>query len=93
MCVRAHVQGVDNISKRHIKRRKKDEEGKNENIQSPFPTGAFASAGPDCHPSIFVEAIKIWSLRGAPGFEISLTSLRVTPVVSPSPLVERTTPS
>ena len=43
--------------------------------------------------SILVEAMNKESLRGAPGAEISLTSFKVTPVVSPSPPVELTTPS
>jgi hypothetical protein len=42
---------------------------------------------------MLVEAMKTWSLRGAPGLLISLTSFKVTPVVSPSPLVDATTPS
>ena len=60
-------------------------------LQSPLT--ALASAGPDPHVSILVEATKMESLRGAPGAEISLTSFNVTPVVSPSPPVEPTTPS
>jgi hypothetical protein len=61
--------------------------------QSPFGTGILASAGPDCQVSMLVEGIKNDSLSGAPGFEISLTSLRVTPAVSPSLAVEEMTPS
>ena len=42
---------------------------------------------------MFVAAMKNVSLRAAPGLDTSLTSLRVTPWVSPSALVESTTPS
>jgi hypothetical protein len=58
-----------------------------------LPFGTLASAGPDVHVSMLVEAMKSWSLSGAPGLEISLTSFNVIPVVSPSPLVEEMTPS
>jgi hypothetical protein len=61
------------------------------NSQSPL--GGFASAGPDDQVSMLVEAMKSESLRGAPGLVISFTSFNVTPVVSPSPPVEPTTPS
>ena len=61
--------------------------------RSQSPLTALASAGPDAHVSMLVEAMKMESLRGAPGTDISLTSFNVTPVVSPSPLVEPTTPS
>jgi hypothetical protein len=61
--------------------------------QSPFGTGTLASAGPDCQVSMLVEETKNDSLSGAPGFEISLTSLRVTPAVSPSLAVDEMTPS
>ena len=57
------------------------------------PLGSLASAGPDCQFSMFAEGTKIESLRGVPGFEISLASFRVTPVVSPSGLVDEMTPS
>jgi hypothetical protein len=60
---------------------------------SQSPLTALASAGPDAHVSILVEAMKMESLRGAPGRENSLASFNVTPVVSPSPPVEPTTPS
>ena len=53
----------------------------------------LASEDSDARVSIFVEAMNKESLGGAPGTEISLTSFNVTPVVSPSPLVELTTPS
>jgi hypothetical protein len=58
---------------------------------SPFES--FASAGPDDQLSMFVEAMKSWSFKGVPALLISFTSFNVTPVVSPSPLVEATTPS
>lgn len=57
------------------------------------PLGTLASAGPDCQDSILTEATKKESLRGVPGLEISLTSLRVRPAVSPSGLVNEMTPS
>ena len=44
-------------------------------------------------PSILVGATKKVSFKGAPGLVISLTSLRVTPVVSPSEEVEAIVPS
>ena len=61
--------------------------------RSQSPLTALASAGPDAHVSILVEAMKMESLRGAPGTVISLTSFNDTPVVSPSPVVELTAPS
>lgn len=61
--------------------------------QSPFGTGILASAGPDCQVSMLVEGMKNDSLSGAPGFEISLTSLRIIPLVSPSLAVDEMTPS
>ncbi len=57
------------------------------------PFGIFASAGPDDQSWMLVAAMKNVSRRGAPGLETSLTSLRVTPVVSPSAFVDKTTPS
>jgi hypothetical protein len=57
------------------------------------PAGGWASAGPDDHLSMLVEATNCRSLRGAPGAPRSLASLRVTPVVSPSAPVDATTPS
>lgn len=60
---------------------------------SQSPLTALASAGPDAHVSILVEGMKMESLRGAPGMEISLTSFNVTPIVSPSALVELMAPS
>lgn len=62
-----------------------------DDLQSPL--GALASAGPELQDSILVEAMNSVSLRGAPRFVISLTSFSVTPVVLPSPLVEKITPS
>lgn len=62
-------------------------------LDSLSPLDGFASAGPDDQVSILVEAMKRESLRGPPGLVISFTSFNVTPVVSPSPLVEPTTPS
>lgn len=67
--------------------------GKAERFDSLSPLVSLASAGPEDQVSILVEAMNNWSLRGAPGFVSSLASLRVTPGVSPSPLVEPTTPS
>lgn len=61
-------------------------------VQSPLGT-LEESAGPEDQVSMLVEAMKSESLIGAPGLEISFTSLSVTPVVSPSPLVEAMTPS
>ena len=55
--------------------------------------GARASAGPEAQESKFVAATKRASLMGAPGTEMSLTSRRVTPLVSPSAAVDATTPS
>lgn len=60
---------------------------------SQSPLTALASAGPDAHVSMLVEAMKMESLRGAPGAVISLTSFNDTPVASPSLPVELTTPS
>ena len=57
------------------------------------PLGSLASAGPECQFSMLAEAMKRESLRGVPGFKISLTSFRVTPAVSPSGLVVEMAPS
>ena len=53
----------------------------------------LASAGPEAHVSISAARMKICSISGPPGFTISLTSLRVTPVGSVSMLVAEMTPS
>ena len=60
---------------------------------SQSPLTALESAGPEAHVSILVEAMNTESFRGAPETEISLTSFNVTPVISPSPLVELMAPS
>lgn len=65
--------------------------GLSSNSQSPLE--GLTSAGPVVYDSILVAAMKTESFSGAPGLEISLASLRVTPVVSPSPVVEPITPS
>jgi len=60
---------------------------------SPSPLGTLASAGPDCQESMLEDGMNRMSLSGVPGFEISFASLSVTPGLSPSGLVDETTPS
>jgi hypothetical protein len=62
-------------------------------VRKVSPLGTLASAGPDCQFSMLAEGMKRVSLRGVPGFEISFTSFRVRPVVSPSRPVDETRPS
>jgi hypothetical protein len=60
---------------------------------SQSPVEGLTSAGPGVYDSILVDAMKTESFSGAPGMDISLASLRVTPVVSPSAVVEATSAS